>query len=109
MISKELLSNVLDEDINGVFYYGDNLLYFEHFHKNHYVESHTNIHELAHKCKEWAFSRGYEILSYTSKDGGCYVEKDTRGTIDTVHEELDLNQTEAEAIFKACEWILEQL
>lgn len=130
MISKELLSKVLDlkmwktetlqitfdENIikwRGIFL-GDVGFY------NSYEN--INIYELAHKCKEWALSKSnLELISAITEEGAyCKIDNIIPSTI-----EYDINQmdtayrtifnsiifdadTEPEAIFKACEWIMEQ-
>lgn len=66
-----------------------------------------SIYEFAYKCKEWAKSKGYHILSgYDDTNipvslinhhyggGGCSCD-----------EYFEAN-TEPETIFKACQWIL---
>lgn len=65
-----------------------------------------SIYEFAHKCKEWAFDKGFVLKSY-KKQGALSG---------TYHYAIDINEnvaewlsnTEQEAIFKACEWIMEQ-
>ena len=104
--SKELLSEVLglkinlveiDEARNKVFYYCNQ------FGR---ITGEINIYELVHKCKEWAFDKGFVLKSY--KKQGAFSG--------TYHYAIDINDkicewlanTEYEAIFKACEWIMEQ-
>jgi len=58
-----------------------------------------NIYELAHKCKEWAYNKGYEIVSLAHmiriyKNG--YEVYYTNSTL------FDLDM-----FFKACQWILD--
>lgn len=106
MISKELLSEVLGYKISkayiedtqsvkylNVFLDGDDTGIYDSI----------NIHELAHKCKEWAYKQGFllnsDSLGYCLH--GCYEED-----IIKVDQEWK-SDTEPEAIFKACEWILE--
>jgi len=100
MINKELLSNVLGVEIYQINIIGNDVMY-KIGTAAKWTEKKINIHELAHKCKEWAYSKSYKIASYKSynnwicKDpfkGDPYIGADT----------------EPEAIFKACEWILEQ-
>ena len=68
-------------------------------------------HCLSNKCKEWALSKGYILMSKprTSssfatcvfcKNGKCDYEDDLWNDFRA--------GTEPEAIFKACEWILNQ-
>jgi len=112
MISKELLSEVLlcyisSHSVNNniVEYtiidcrknmetYGDS--------ENHEI----NIHELAHKCKEWALEQGYGLSSgiadHITKIRFCTA------TNDCFNSNKCFNQdTEVEAIFKSCQWIYE--
>ena len=91
MITKELLSEVL-----GVYKiiepYG-NILVWEWDKSYSNNNCSINIYELAHKCKEWALQYDYTILSskgYATISGKVFYDK-----------------TEPEAIFKACQWILE--
>jgi hypothetical protein len=69
----------------------------------HYTER-INKYELAHKCKEWAIKQGYVLESRLSLNknhqGVCRIRK-VRTFIEIICD------TEHEAIFKACEWILE--
>lgn len=111
MISKELLSEVLDIDItdDGYFVISDDNRFISIFQDNSDFEPDFkfNIYELAHKCKEWAKSKGYYILSgydessipeaiinHTYSGAGCYCEESLEA------------ETEPEAIFKACQWVL---
>jgi hypothetical protein len=89
-------------EYNGM-YLGDCGLY------KHYES--INIHELAHKCKEWAKSLDYRILSgyddcddmetwtvlinHRYGEGGCSCD------------DFFEAETESEAIFQACQWILD--
>jgi len=116
MISKELLSEVLGFECwniktakDGALYVPNNSLGFEY--KDH-IAGLVNIHELAHKCKEWARGKDYSITSGNRNDGTL------RYDVLCVHKDTDIEEwddffsdmfdTEPEAIFKACEWILEQ-
>jgi len=84
-----------------------------------------NIYELAHKCKEWAFTKGYLVTSGTNYSDNYLddlpnndlinwysyaIEKPT--SFFQVMYEMDMpncfdGDTEHEAIFKACQWILD--
>ena len=112
MISKELLSNVLDNEVpyqvkvHKIIIKNNSLNYFYNskdsggglFEANEYI----NIYELANKCKEWAISKCYEIVSYTE---GCEIFQTQLGeTIKYFYAE-----TEVEAIFLACEYILNNI
>lgn len=133
IISKELLSEVLkDSNIKGI--HRDSDYVYDNFdkelsntelliefntvgYKSHMV---MNVHELAHKCKDWANlqgKRGYLIESSVSGTMGlAQVNWYEKGHIDYHGTPFELNRTselfksannnEPEAIFKACEWIL---
>lgn len=71
--------------------------------KEGYTGTKINVHELSHKCKEWAYTNGYKISVERideSRDGfehkwylGVNSHYWFHGT------------TEPEAVFKACEWV----
>ena len=76
-----------------------------------------NIYEFAFKCKEWASNLGYQIISGPS-DERAYREDFEQAYSevlwyegDDIHRKyknkLFLACSEREAIFKACQWILE--
>ena len=71
-----------------------------------------NIYELAHKCKEWAYSQGYIISSGltpvlgVNKDGWAEVFSSSTPLDGKLHTFKQLS--EPEAVFKACEWILKE-
>ena len=111
-ISKKLLSEVLEINENLI---SDASI--DEFECRYYdVEDDKyyscNIYELAHKCKEWALSKGYILMSKprTSssfatcvfcKNGKCNYEDDLWNDFRA--------DTEPEAIFKACQWIMNKL
>jgi hypothetical protein len=118
MISKELLSKVLGltticsnmwwYEGNTLVYHwkGNSMLWFEH-------RSRINIHELAHKCKEWAvmlrpnkhalssYPRWSNHRDYPETNGNYYI---CQHLVTGAQFEAE---TEPEAIFKACQWILD--
>jgi hypothetical protein len=102
--SKELLSEVLGRDVYKVKDIENNtLIYGCLVHDGWYDE--INIYELAHKCKEWALS------VYNNIDFMVYGRSQCDLIIFTQPDDIKYNfnaDTEIEAIFKACEWILEQ-
>lgn len=129
MISKELLSEVINikiEDIVDLKMFGKDLKYYEKCllksccdgrlsnHKDSICKS-INIYELAHKCKEWALSKQYSLYSGYDKlinKYGVYInlsllgdDEATIGGWDT--EIYFIVDTEVEAIFKACQWLLD--
>lgn len=58
-----------------------------------------NIYELAYKCKEWAFGKMFFLSSGFDTDGAF--------CLDRMNSKSFIAETEPEAIFKACQWILE--
>ena len=113
MISKELLSLILEIDVAKIIEDNKNIIVYERDFK--YPMSYNasayltiNIHELAHMCKEYITKNyGYCIES------GCFLY-DTAfmyscSVTTTNIPECDIYETgasEPEAIFKACEYIL---
>jgi len=100
MISKELLSEVLNVKVISIEVYTNGVDYYE----EHGSTIHINIHELTHKCKEWALTQNYIIKSFISDKGYAIIE--TKVGKDEIID-LKISNTEPEAIFKACQWILE--
>lgn len=116
--SKELLSEVLDQD------YNDRLVDWFQIEDDNYLRTYydcgkfdeqgrptglgieINIYELAHKCKEWALKNEHNLLSYLSDRNGIqesFVQLYNYKTfITTIRAD-----TEPEAIFQACQWILD--
>ena len=101
MISKELLSEVtphlafcddITEDENEFVFWKDGEMH-----------SDINIYELAHKCKEWAHGKDYFISSKIIPFGNsqAYISYQLNNECHRVKAD-----TEPDAIFKACEWIL---
>ena len=106
MISKELLSVVVPQ-----FNFHDDATTDENyivFWKDGEMYSDINIYELAHKCKEWAATKNCRIFSevqYSKHTKGARVEMVVYNGKDQVF----ISDTEPEAIFKACEWILKEI
>ena len=78
---------------------------------NYITHDKINVYELAHKCKEWALNKGY----YLRAEQGFNYKDNLQWTaflntnMDDGADYVDYwNNTEPEAIFKACEWILKQ-
>jgi len=107
--SKELLSEVLGIDTISDYEFDSNLItiyYIDDEDRRDYGL--INIHELAHKCKEWALKKGYWLSSWhENRKSFCYVDEFIKIPATCVTQTIDAD-TEPEAIFKACEWILEQ-
>lgn len=118
IINKELLSEVLESPVkilsidenkceirNSISFENYQLgISYTYLYGNKETRFMT-IHELAHKCKEWASNQGYRLMSCQDKDAGyCEVMKAVNYP-PLLHSEIcDL---ETEAIFKACQWILD--
>ncbi len=116
VISKELLREVLKDKKIEFVDIRDNQIWFAKTEKGAMAWTWSdiciNIHELAHKCKEWADGYGYTLKSFTADNyqgvsNGCcefYYER----TGKKVKDLKDVcEQSEPEAIFKACQWILD--
>lgn len=109
MISKELLNEVLEEEVLSVRPYISDDPFYKNVimwecRKNTYDT--INIYELAHKCKEWAFSLGCELSSFKANYSGYWFS--TIKFVDVMARPISFNSNkEPEAIFKACQWILD--
>ena len=135
MISKELLSEVLKDKLkeeyngsydficNGVVNLERNEVSSTLGFYDSELDFFINIYELAYKCKEWAFYT-YKISVSSFKSGSfCLKEfnqiKDNSEywvELDTASIDCEINIddsgifkscSEPEAIFKACQWILD--
>ncbi len=137
LISVELLNEVLEIDCEKVYnvicvdYPKKNKISsdIEFKYVGHEASETINIYELAHKCKVWAFNLpdnkeqnisidfiasglikniAPELIKNVECKGYCRInyyspQAESSGS------ELFNAETEPEAIFKACEWIREQL
>lgn len=120
MISKELLSKVLNitaicDDINNIELNANTITFIEDYwdedEGSGFYRSHSsNIYELANKCKDWAATKGYILFSKTrlnSSLASCYFHNmGLHDYEDDFHNDFRA-ETEPEAIFKACQWILD--
>jgi hypothetical protein len=99
-ISKELLSEVLQKEVVAI----ETTMYghFDIEFKNDYGTE-INKYELAHKCKEWAVFNDIYCIKIQIVDMWTSLEI-LKGHSVVYCEGFD---TEQEAIFKACQWILE--
>ena len=130
MISKELLSAVLnvdimdepfdriDEDTNetevidtNMYLSGNRLVFWYLGEYNTYPKEYRaniNIYELAHKCKEWGVNQqlkhNFHISVVTHK--GSEFSATIAYWSDQLKNESFRASSEPEAVFKACEWIL---
>lgn len=101
-ISKELLSEVLKVNVTYTEKLIGNTLGFK---TNNVDFTHLiNIYELAHKCKEWALTKGYVILEYP-----LIVHIYNENTKEKVHAEGDLTTIAFYTIrvIKSAQWILD--
>jgi hypothetical protein len=121
MISKELLKEVIlnEYDVLEITIENDGLLYWNGGKETTYpyflIEPGCmNLYELAHKCKEWAYYKHDKMIfqiayfpkrKYAIKDFDTPLDEWFRKKI-TLSDMFGA-ETEPEAIFKACQWILE--
>lgn len=106
-ISKELIIKVMDikypfSDIqlnSNILSWWREDVFFEETMK-------INIYEFIFKCKEWAFKNKYKIQSQINEGnkGHSHITKKNND----YWAKGFFENTEVEAIIKACEWILEQ-
>ena len=106
-ISKELVVSVLAEETENLTYdfisdVEDNYIIFSDEGE---CQFEVNIYEFAFKCKEWAFKNNHKIQSQinASNKGHSHVTKKN----DDCWAKGFFENTEIEAIIKACNWILE--
>lgn len=104
MVSKKLLSEVLNDKVEEIYglggYHSNEVQYVSKYVDNTCV---INIYELAHKCKEWAISKGYITDSIRNlKEYVVCLSGDRKESSDDFRA-----KTEPEAIFKATQWILD--
>ncbi len=108
LISKELLSEVLGlekiDDILESISEGFIEYTIEPINSDKGIWECINIHELAHKCKEWAKTKGYAMFSAVTKNKAICLYDLWNKPIDS-YEKLSKAPTEPEAVFKACQWI----
>lgn len=111
-ISRELFDNVFEGCVFN--YVKDNVIHYSQpcvIMEGSWVESETNINDFFFDCKEWAFRQGYIISSGltpvlgVNKDGWAEVFSSSTPLEGKLHTFKQLS--EPEAVFKACEWILE--
>ena len=113
-INEDLLSEVLELKRIDKIYIEDNILYFCELNKG------INIYELAHKCKEWAMNKGFQIISglsdepaYRSSDEKAYAKINYYSEDEIGNREYKdmyfMANTEVEAVIKASEYILKEI
>ena len=107
MISKELLSVVYPIDETTETYVSiqestGRVMWFGKEYND--CRSEIDIHRVAHKCKEWVIKySGWTLQSYTNERGSgiCRIKVGDGQEINKL-----IASFEPEAIFKACQWIL---
>ena len=110
-ISKELFEKVMGIKLGNEHNTGQELMfmktvvYYTDISKKYKlgdIIDNLNIHELAHKCKEWAFNKGYVV--------GTDLDK---VNVWSIKERIIINHFEVyfedylEFEIKACQWILD--
>lgn len=105
-ISKELFENIYNIKVNRI--------QIDEFHNvwididSNHLSRFDSVNNSFFKCKDWANKQGYRLLSgshdYNNKII-CYIYKgyDYIGDFD----ELFVAESEQQAVFDACQWILE--
>ena len=99
--SKELISEVLSKEVEEERFIDSNSLTYV----NSGIYEDINIYEFAFKCKEWALSVYHNI------DFMVYGRSQCDLIIFTQPDDIKYNfneDTEIEAIFKACDYIMKQ-
>ena len=117
--SKELISEVLNIELACKEYIANEIIRFDtkanevvYFTKTMRwgdVAKRINIYELASKCKEWAKLKHFiDIDSHPgcARWGAKAVSHNGKPSV--FYEQVFIGRTEPEAIFKACEYIMEQ-
>lgn len=109
MISKELLSEVVGLCCGVKSIRNSEVVYWFNC-IGEVRESSINIYELAYLCKEWASKHHYSVMSGWEMThwGGAY-RVDVFRNSDNILFSMSTVKTEPEVIFRACEWILEQV
>lgn len=119
IISKELLSEVLETEIRSI-EIKDNYVLYKHivdfvnysFHQgdcpydSQEVEDSINIHELAHKCKEWAYKEKRCSID-THVMGVEIIDIDSGETLETIVNKERKMLFDPLMDIKGAEWILD--
>lgn len=104
-ISKELLSAVLGYKVEAIVDSpsrgGIHCIRLNHRHTT------INIHELAHKCKEWARKEYDIVIGYGKHIDIMLFSKGASILTDTALYGHRGSDSEPEAVFKACQWVLD--
>ena len=117
MISNKLLSEVMGYkchimDTKHIHFLHNNRVNDIVYEQGGDLQYNINKYELAHLCKQWALKQGYYFSTYSFNfDSNTEQEHRIRLLIgnDVVYFGDDSSmETEVEAIFKACQWILDK-
>ena len=102
----ELPSKELFSAVTGVVIASNGMAYDGYSFEHHAAK--LNIYELANKCKEWAFKEGYTLSSGTNNLSTLNRYSSLCEPIgDSIEYIEEFAETEPEAIFAACQWILD--
>jgi len=106
MVSAELLSEVTGDEIStlrGETQLIENKIYYS---TEYDIPKVINIHELAYKCKKWAYGLGYDIKE--SKNSLVISKFTSTGHERVLIERYKLHGVKPEEIIEGCQYILEQ-
>ena len=107
MISRELLSKVLDKRCSKVGMFGTTYIEYTWSSPPNYVDSRINIYELEHKCKKWVLKdTGYSMCSGLARSVHSTEKNKIGDGMCQVGANFFFADTEPEAVFKACEYIV---
>ena len=120
-ISRELFNNVFEGCVFN--YVKDNVIHYSQpcvIMEGSWVESETNVNDFFFDCKEWAMSKGYQIISgpsdepaYRRRDEKAYAKINYYSEDEIGNREYKdmyfMANTEVEAVIKASEYVLKEL
>ena len=104
MIDKKLLSEVLGKKIEHII---QNEINIDYCINGMYQRNPISIYELADKCKEWIYDKGYGL--FISIEHPAYTTTIKLSLLGKSVYIDDNSNTEPEAIFKACEWLYKEI
>ena len=109
MISNKLLSKVLGKNCGNIHFLvrSNTIMYTIQNDVDMLIKNgiEINIYELAHKCKEWAYTKGFRLQAqkYKNMDYSCIIDE-----MNIEFHPAKYATTEPESVFKACEFILKE-
>ena len=105
-ISKELLSEVLNYEVDVFLGINKNEIDYTCCRDENegYIDISINLYEFAFKCKEWLKSKVSNLCSGFDNGHRSFCHIENLNTEDRFYED-----SEIEAIIKACEWILSEV